>query len=274
MPKDWTIGSNGWVTGKMFGIPVEKNEVKRPGGESYLVLHEDSKLGNLHTSEGSTIDGLIATLKAKGFAGQWCVGQGRIVQTRPVWAQGSLLLGGSATNAPMRMEVEQVGFTKTTGVWTPDVGTFGPMCALAAFYAVEFGIPLKVPVASWKDNGSDLSPAFFGANSRRNQAAAVGLSNLEGWIHHCEVPQNLHADCGTYNREGLFAAAQLLVDSLKGDDWMAEFTEAELDRLKKLAAGDQLVGFRAGMIQGEKKEPLKAPDTGKFAEAGRKLLNP
>lgn len=243
--KDWTIGGDGWVTGKMFGVPVEKNEVKRPGGEPYLRLNESSKLGNLHTSEGVDVDNLVAFLKLQGYAGQWCVGEGRIVQTRPLWAQGSLLLGGSSTNYPMRMEVEQVAFSQYGAPWLPAPATYGPITALVAFYNVEFGIPLQRPVAFWKDDGSDISPGYYGPNSRRATAASIGLGNLQGWIHHCEVPQNLHADCGSYNRSQLFADAQKLVDSLNPppppEDDMTDEQAFELNKLH---------AFREGFLHG------------------------
>lgn len=273
----WTIGSDGWVDGSIFGFKVEHEEVPRPGGQAYLRLTESSKLANLHTSEGLTMDGLIATLRSKQFAGQWCVGQGRIVQTRPVWAQGSLLLGGDATNKPCRMEVEQVAFTKST-LWQPEPPTFGPMAALAAFYAVEFGVPLKTPIASWKDDGSDVSPGFFGPNNRRTQTAAAGMGNLQGWIHHCEVPQNLHADCGAYNRTALYAAAQKLVDSLNPpeEDDMTPEQAAQLANVDDFATKvnrENLAGLLRGINDGNASpdhpsDALKAGGLGPFEKAG------
>lgn len=274
----WTVDPSGWVSGQMFGIPVEHNEVKRPGGQSYLVLDEDSKLGNLHTSEGTDVDNLVAFLKLQGYAGQWCVGEGRIIQTRPVWAQGSLLLGGSATNSPMRMEVEQVAFSQFGAPWTPAIATFGPICALVAFYNVEFGVPLKVPDSRWKDDGSDISPGYYGPNNRRTQAAAAGLSNLEGWIHHCEVPQNLHADCGSYNRTALFTAAQLLVDSLnppKEDDLTPEQAAqlANVDDFATKVNRENLAGLLRGINDGNThpegpSDSLKLGGLGAFEKAG------
>ena len=265
MSKDWTIGSDGWVDGSIFGFKVEHQEVPRPSNQAYLHLDATSKLGNLHTSEGSGMDSLIATLRAKQFAGQWCVGLNRVVQTRPVWAQGSLLLGGDSTNKPMRMEVEQVAFSKFSGVWTPVNSTLDPMAALVAFYNIEYGVPLKVPIASWKDDGSDISPGFFGANNRRSQAASAGLGNLEGWIHHCEVPQNLHADCGTYNRTLLFAKAKVLIDSVNpppnpppgGDDMTESEVQELLESQLGIATNSQLIrmAFLRGADDHERGRP-------------------
>lgn len=254
MSKGWTIGPDGWVTGNMFGFPIERFEIRRPDGLPYLILDEDSQLGNLHTSEGTDLDSLLNWMNFHDppdkyrFAGNWAVGENRIAQTRPLWAQGSLLLGGSATNQPMRMEVEQVAKSQFgPNTWVPAAETFMPMAALAAFYFLEFDVPLQTPLAGWQDNGSDVNPTFFGPNNRRVAAQNNGLHNLKGWIHHCEVPLNVHGDCGTYSRATLFAVAQDFVDSLNppGGDDLTPDQEKRLIRAE--TAAEYAFGFMRGL---------------------------
>lgn len=227
--KTWTIDSSGWVRGKLFGYTVEVRPMPRPGNAPFVPLTSAAKLGNHHTTEGTTVDGAFNTLVGIGV-GCWIVGQDRILQGRPIGFQGSALRtpdGGPYPNSYCKIEVEQVAFSKTS-LWLPAESTLGPMAAVMAFANIELGIPLQRPFDNWADVPDMPLPWATETNARRLQVKSVGMGNLRpSWIAHLEVPYtNTHWDCGSQNMKATFARAQTLIDSLE-EDFMAALTDEQ-----------------------------------------------
>ena len=203
-----------WLSEDVFGFRVEKKEIPRPGGAPYHQTSNTS-IGVLHTTEGSTVDGAWRTLSQAGSAPHFITGEGRIVQCRPLTAQGSALRTNSPhhPNADAQVQIEMVAFSKET-LWLPGPETLEPSVALLAFCARDLGIPLRIP-AEWPDNCSDVPPRWA-ANNARRQNAANGLWPAEkGWWMHMEVPwQNpsWHWDCGALKRSEMVRMAEVLLN--------------------------------------------------------------
>src|ERR1700689_3108959 len=79
-----------WITEPVFNFQVEKHEIPRSGGRPYLPNTGPLNLV-LHTTEGSTVAGALATLGQNVDPSHFVVGQGRIIQLRPVNAQAAAL---------------------------------------------------------------------------------------------------------------------------------------------------------------------------------------
>src|SRR5262245_27628073 len=90
--------SMNWIDGKdLFGFVVEKNEISRSGGRPYAP-HTKGKLNLvLHTTEGPTVKNALNTFASEpNNASHFVVGEGRIIQLRPLDAQA----GALAVNSP------------------------------------------------------------------------------------------------------------------------------------------------------------------------------
>lgn len=203
--------SDEWVE-NIYDYQVEIDEITRPGDRPYLPNQATSK-GVLHTTEGSTIASAFSTLNAKKIAPHFIIGQGRIVQTRPLNAQASALRDPG--NRDARIQIEMVGFSKQT-LWLPEPATLEPTIALLAWCNEWLLIPLVVP-NNWPDDVSDMKGQVWAANNRRRKQAAAGLwPKAQGWWMHLEIPlqgPSWHWDCGALRRSEMLKAAQALVDA-------------------------------------------------------------
>lgn len=108
---------DGWVRGQMPGVQgssheVEKQEGPRPGGQPFIPLVNPRVLV-LHTTEGSTVDGAVSTLRSKFSPPHFVVGEDRIVQMRPLTVQAATLRdnGGEFRPNSVGWQVEAVGRT-------------------------------------------------------------------------------------------------------------------------------------------------------------------
>jgi hypothetical protein len=86
-----------WVD-KIQTFKVERREIPRPNGKSYY-LNSSTLIGVLHTTEGTTVEGACDTLNEKFSAPHFIAGEGKIVQCRPLNAQGSALRSGMGNTA-------------------------------------------------------------------------------------------------------------------------------------------------------------------------------
>lgn len=216
-----------WLDGqKLFGFTVEKHEIPRAGGKSYLPINQTTEIGCLHTTEGRTVASAIDAMDGDVSAGKmpdpchFIAGEGRLVQTRPLFVQAASL------HAPANMfafvQIEMVAFSKTT-LWLPDDPTLKPAVALMAYCAQQKWIPLQVP-NGWPDDIADVKPYPSTNNSRRRTAVAnhwwPGTSpNLirpesKGWWEHMEVPfqgSSWHWNCGALKRSVMLQMAKDLL---------------------------------------------------------------
>lgn len=162
------------------------------------------------------------------------------------------------------LHIEQSGHAAwSTGEWLAHESMIDRCAFKVAQWCAKFAIPaVWLEVADLKAAPGFPQPSPKGITSHANVTLAWG--------------QSTHTDPGPNYPYDLFMqkVKDFLAPPGGGDDWVAEFTAAEIKRLHEMAAGDQLPGFRAGMIQGFNKEPVKPPYTGPYAEAGRKLLDP
>lgn len=191
------------ILDKIFDFTVEQREIPRPGGKKFF-FNSHTQIGVLHTTENGSIEGSFNSLKAQFSAPHFIAGEGRIIQCRPITAQGSALHGDGPcfANAQAAIQIEMVGFTGgspgSLDLWIPKDETLRPTAAIMAFCAGNgIDIPLQVPNENWKDDASDMPlPWAFGPpnkpsstiNSRRKAGAAGDFPKLKGWWMHVEVP--------------------------------------------------------------------------------------
>jgi hypothetical protein len=200
-----------WVD-RIGRYKVEHFEMPRPDGKPYLRVNEGSGIGVLHTTENSSVEGAKLWLKQKFSAPHFITGEHRIVQCRPLWAQGAALVTDPPhyPNHDARVQIEQVTFSKTF-LWKPVAGTLEPTAAVVGWCADKLGIPIKRPYSGWRDDGKDMPFPWAENNQRRSLAAAGGWPERKGWWHHMEVPwqgPSWHWDCGAYDRTVLFTMAK------------------------------------------------------------------
>jgi len=210
----------------VFGFAVEQREIPRPGGGAFRSLTPDTQIGVLHTTESPTLSKSFETLRQKFSPPHFIVGEGRILQCRPLTKQAAALVGDAPclANAQAAIQIEMVGFTgggkdasTTTNLWIPPDDVLLPTVAIMAFCAGNgIGIPLRVPKEEWKDDASDMPlPWATGRNTRRVAAAAGDFPRLKGWWMHVEIPcqgPTFHHDCGRLRRREMLRMAQALLD--------------------------------------------------------------
>lgn len=207
-----------WLDGKkLFGFTVEKQEIPRPMGKPYYPLEKQTGVGVLHTTEGSSVAGAMAALKSATSPPHFCVGEGRVIQCRPIGVQGGAL--HSPANQTAYCQIEIVGHSQQTP-WLPPDTSLLPLIAVVAYATQNFGIPNRVP-CTWPDDCSDLKGQIWAANNSRRRTASKGAWNSEkGWWMHLEVPNqgpSWHWDCGAMRRSEILRRAQVLIDSTKED---------------------------------------------------------
>ncbi|HKV40470.1 MAG TPA: hypothetical protein VJX67_14750 [Blastocatellia bacterium] len=203
-----------WVTQEVFGFKVEIKEIRRPDGQDYLPTLATG-VGVLHTTEIPSVEETWHLLNDKYSPPHFITGESRIIQCRPLGAQGAALRTNAphAPNAEAQVQIEQVAFSRRSP-WLPDLPTLRPTVALMAYCSTTLGIPLRAP-NNWPDNWSSV-PEPWDADNQRRQLAAAGLWPTEkGWWTHMEVPwqePTWHWDCGAIKRSEMLAmAAALLV---------------------------------------------------------------
>lgn len=206
-----------WIDGQdLFGFKVEKREMARSGGRPYA-KHSTDKLNIvLHTTEGSTLAGALSTFAASpNNSSHFVVGQGRIVQLRPLNAQGGALRANSPHNPnDGAIQIENVGFSKET-LWIPDDGVLKPLAGLLAYLSVNLNVPLSVP-NDWPDDCSDIKTILSSNNTRRKAAEKTYPAPQGVWMH-LEIPwqqSSWHWDMGKVQRSVILQQAKELADQL------------------------------------------------------------
>lgn len=217
----------GWVD-RIGPYKVEKREGPRSGGQPYLRLETEKPSGVLHTTEGSTVDGAVAHLKRNHWSPHFVVGEGRIVQMRPLWAQAATMRSG--TNGRF-IQIEAVGSSKREPhlLTRP---TLEPLLAVMEFLRDRCGIPLRRP-EGWEDDALRSGTWAVEDNPRRRSGVAF---RFHGWLGHVDVPNNTHWDPGSFR----YAAAFREIEERSEDVSLNEYIAGEkaYRRAHKEAGGD------------------------------------
>ena len=223
---------------------VERAEGKRPNGQAYIPLTSPKALV-IHTTEGTTVDGAVRTLRSKYAAPHFVVGENRIIQMRPLDAEAATL----RNHNDVGWQVEVVGHSKQ-GVHKLTPSSWAPLVSLVRFFHKELGVPLARP-AGWKDDLSDISTILASDNTRRKSRKALGFRGLIG---HLEVPDQSptwHWDPGALNYTALFREVSEEDDDVAFTEWIAGWTAHEQGKPKPESAGWERRGWadRAGVYR-------------------------
>jgi hypothetical protein len=208
--------TNGWITGSLPGpgdrmFLVVRRESPRPNGQSYIRLSDPTAFV-IHTTEGSTVDGAWNTLNSRGSAPHFLVGEHRIIQMRPLWAQAATLRdnGGSWHPNSVGWQIESVGHaSQDVHKLTPP--SWDPLVAVTAFMAETKDVPLARP-SGWRDDLDDITTILASDNTRRRTRKAVGFRGL---LMHLEIPDQSptwHWDAGALNFTDLIAESTALLE--------------------------------------------------------------
>lgn len=190
----------GWVD-RIGPFDVERQEGRRPGGQAYLKLELGTRRVIWHTTEGSSVDGAVATLRGNFSAPHFVVGPSRLVQMRPLWAEAATVRGDNS----IAWQVEVVGFSQTKP-WLPGPDTRKVIVELLGFFERRLSVPLKRP-DGWLDDCSDITGTWATeGNSRRLSRRAP---NFAGHVMHLEWPGNTHWDQGAITWARLFEEADM-----------------------------------------------------------------
>lgn len=195
-----------WIN-QIGPFAVQRRESPRPDGKPYIPL-TNPRAFVLHTTEGTSIENAWNTLNANRSAPHFLVGEGRIIQMRPLDVQAATLRdnGGGWHPNEVGWQVECVGMSLgIVNKLTP--ATWKPLVALTAFVHETLGIPLRRP-EGWRDDLSDIKTMIATNNTRRQTRLAVTFNGL---LHHLEIPDQdptWHWDCGALNNTALIAEAE------------------------------------------------------------------
>jgi hypothetical protein len=184
-----------WID-RIGDFPVEHREIKRPGNKPYYI-NSHTMIGVLHTTEGDTVNGAWTTLNASHSAPHFIAGEGRIVQCRPLTAQGAALKNTSPwyANAQASIQIEIVGRSRQT-LWLPPESSLLPTVAIMRWATGDpLNIPLQRPSDDWLDDCSDCPLPWATPDNQRRRAKNTWPIR-KGWYMHMEVPGNDHWDCG------------------------------------------------------------------------------
>lgn len=188
-----------WVS-RIGEYVVERQEGKRPGGQAYRPLTNPHGLC-VHTTEGWTVAGAVSTLRKNYSAPHFVVGENKIVQMRPLDAEGATL----RAHNDLYWQVECVGHSKQSlHSLTPD--TWKPLVALLSYMHEVHGVKLARP-NGWRDDLKDIKTILATDNTRRKQRTALTFHGLVG---HMEVPDQgptWHWDPGALDYSALIADA-------------------------------------------------------------------
>jgi hypothetical protein len=177
---------------------VQRRESRRPSGQAYLRLANDPSFC-IHTTEGNSVDGAWATLDSRHSAPHFIVGEGRIVQLRPLWAQAATL----RSHNDLFIQVECVGHASLE-LHTLTPSTWEPLVELTRYLHEQGGIPLSRP-SLWDDK----LPGSYWAwnNSRRTSRLALIKRGVYGHIDIPDQDPTWHWDPGSLNYTQLFEEA-------------------------------------------------------------------
>jgi hypothetical protein len=202
---------------KIGDFNVEFHEIPRSGGKRYL-FNTHTQIGVLHTTEGKGVENAWRTLLSKFSPPHFVIGEGRIVQCRPLDVQAAALRGDAPVfaNAQAAIQIEMVcysggGYQTPTADWIPTDDVLLPTIAVLAYCSQNgIDIPLRVP-ANWPDGLADVKPYPASNNSRRRSGV---WPREKGWYMHMEVPGQAptwHFDCGALRRTEMLRRAQELL---------------------------------------------------------------
>ena len=202
-----------WVK-KIFDYDVKWHEIPRLGGAPYYRIPISTGLGGLHTTEGSTVQAAIDAMEHGLKIGKpsdpchFICGENEIVQTRPIGVQAASMR--DPANRRLTVQIENVGFSKQFS-WSLIDATRKPLIATIAYCALNFGIPLKVPL-NFPDDCADIKNTIWASVSggRRKKMEQI-WSTASGWVTHLEAPWNVHWDCGAMDRSAVLKAASDLI---------------------------------------------------------------
>jgi hypothetical protein len=272
-----------WITGHQIGhYTVERHDLPRSGGQDWITLATLDSLV-VHTTEGHTLGDALAVMTANFDGVNWLVGEDRILQGRPIGAQGGGLRdnGGEWHPNSVGQQVECVGFSKQHVYQLPD-STWWPLVALVGFLHSEHGVPLRRP-EGWADDCSDITTILATDNTRRQSRKAVGFHGLLGHIDIPDQAETWHWDPGALDYIALIDQAgddmqlsdkvtisrdppeEMTVEQVLARLIQASRTERERDAAERARNGALL----------HEVERLRAhtPDAAGFAEAVSKLLH-
>jgi hypothetical protein len=221
---------DGWVHGKLAGpdgrsYAVEHHLSPRTGNQPFLQVQQPVHLV-LHTTEGDHLDSAIETLRSKFSPPQFAVGEHRIAQLRPVWAQGASV----DTQNAHGMQVEIVGHSQVDE-WLPAEPSLYPLAALTAFLHKRklISTGLKRPTPKWPLHVDQL-PA---ATDRYYRRKAGLWPHTEGVYGHIELPADEHWDPGGFDYPKFFELVGGLVGEFIGEESeLALLTEDDQKALK------------------------------------------
>ena len=205
-----------WLT-SIGDYQVQKHEIPRSGGKPYY-LNGSTLIGVLHTTEGSSVQAALTALSDAADAPHFVVGEGKIVQCRPLNVQGAALRPGNdnSANVHAQIQIEMVAMSQQK-LWLPGAPTLQPAVAVLAFCNKALSIPLTVP-NDWPDDCHDVALPWAAYNSRRRQAAAGLWPKEKGWWMHMEVPYqspSWHWDCGAIQRTQMLSQARELAATIQ-----------------------------------------------------------
>lgn len=194
----------GWVD-QIGDFAVERKPIPRVGNKPLLMI-DHPMIGVLHTTEGPTIGGAFATLLASHSAPHFIAGNNRIMQCRPLTAQGAALkvVGAEVPNKFAAIQIEMVGFSKKEP-WLPPNSSLLPVRAIMKWAAAStLDIPLRRPSDQWPDDCSDMPKNTWATSTNARRKSGL-WPRQKGWFMHLEVPKNVHWDCGAINWTEIFA---------------------------------------------------------------------
>jgi hypothetical protein len=220
-----------WIEGQdVHGFTVEKHELPRSGGRPFRSMPTDTGILVVHTTEGSSVAGAIATLAANFDGPHFVVGEDRIIQGRPIGVQGASV--HMPENQFPVIQVECVGFSqrnlwlfddwanhtfinnahKRVPIPIPRGSTLKPLAALIAWAVKNLGVPLQRPSANWRDDLSDIHGDPATNNNRRTSGVWPKVKGIYGHVEVANQQPSNHWDPGALNYTVLFQQVQALID--------------------------------------------------------------
>ena len=199
----------GWIHGELPGPEGRTYQVERAPRDDFTFVRLAIPRPNLvlHTTQAPD---LKERYKTWDFPPQFGVGDHRIVQLFPVWAQGKATKAQDAR----AMQIEITGFSKTAR-WLPFRHALQPLVALVAFLhqrkLIKTG--LSRPTDDWPIAVDHLPAAVFDYYRRK-----AGLwPDVPGVYGHIELPGDDHWDPGGFDYPEFFGMVR---DVLGGDEDM------------------------------------------------------
>jgi hypothetical protein len=193
---------DGWIVGELPG-PSGLVTVRRQEKGPFNRLAAGTPNLVLHTTE---TDSLVPLQ----YPSQFQVGEGVIVQHRPLWAKGEALRGDT-TNDPYAMQIEIVGRSRLD-VWLPGKPSLDPLVALVAFLhkrqIIRTGLARPADWPTRLDRGPQAVEGYY----RRHAGKWHQTAGVYG---HVEIPLNSHWDPGSFDYPKFF---DMVRDVLAGDE--------------------------------------------------------